>query len=52
MLWGLGVTMSVCTAWGFLENVELVAHLPLYLVFPMFCGTMGLAQPLVRRSYR
>ncbi len=52
MLWGLGVTLAGCTAWGFLENVELVAHLPLYMVFPIFCMTMGLAQPLVRRRYR
>ena len=52
MLWGIGVTLSVCTAWGFLENVELVPHLPLYMVFPIFCGAMGLAQPFVRWRYR
>ena len=52
MLWGIGVTLAGCTAWGFLENVELVPHLPLHLVFPMFCAAMGLAQPLVRWRYR
>ncbi|MBC7668594.1 MAG: hypothetical protein H7236_09125 [Gemmatimonadaceae bacterium] len=52
MLWGLGVTLAGCTAWGFLENVELVPHLPLYLVFPVFCGAMGVAQPFVRRRYQ
>lgn len=52
MLWGIGVTLAGCTAWGFLENVELVAHLPLYMVFPIFCLAMGLAQPLVRWRYR
>lgn len=52
MLWGMGITLAGCTAWGFLENVELVPHLPLYLVFPVFCGAMGLAQPLVRWRYR
>lgn len=52
MLWGIGVTLAGCTAWGFLENVDLVPHLPLYLVFPIFCGAMGLAQPLVRWRYR
>lgn len=51
MLWGIGVTMAVCTAWGFLENVGLIPHLPLYLVFPMFCAGMGIAQPFVRRRY-
>ena len=52
MLWGIGATLSGCTAWGFLENVGLVPHLPLYLVFAIFCGSMGLAQPLVRWRYR
>lgn len=52
MLWGIGVTLAGCTAWGFLENVGLVAHLPLFMVFPMFCASMGLAQPLVRWRYR
>lgn len=52
MLWGIGVTLAGCTAWGFLENVDLAPHLPLYLVFPIFCGAMGLAQPLVRWRYR
>jgi hypothetical protein len=52
MLWGIGVTLAGCTAWGFLENVGLVPHLPLYLVFVIFCGAMGLAQPLVRWRYR
>jgi hypothetical protein len=52
MLWGIGVTLAGCTAWGFLENVGLVAHLPLFMVFPVFCASMGLAQPLVRWRYR
>jgi hypothetical protein len=52
MLWGIGVTLAGCTAWGFLESADLVAHLPLYLVFPVFCGAMGLAQPLVNWRYR
>ncbi|OYW26588.1 MAG: hypothetical protein B7Z44_15325 [Caulobacter sp. 12-67-6] len=52
MLWGIGVTLAVCTAWGFLENVELVPHLPMFMVFPMFCIAMGVAQPLVRWRYR
>ncbi|MBC7667549.1 hypothetical protein [Caulobacter sp. DWR2-3-1b2] len=52
MLWGIGITLAGCTAWGFLENVELVAHLPLYMVFPIFCAAMGLARPLVSLRYR
>lgn len=52
MLWGVGVTMALCTAWGFLENVGVLQHFPLYLVFPVFCGAFGLAQPFVRRRYQ
>ena len=52
MLWGIGVTLAACTVWGFLENADLLPHPPLYLIFPLFCAAMGLAQPLVRRSYR
>jgi xanthosine utilization system XapX-like protein len=52
MLWGVGITLSACTAWGFLENADVVPHIPLYLVFPLFCGSFGLAQPFVRRRYQ
>ena len=52
MLWGLGITLAGCTAWGFLENVDLVPHMPLYGVFPIFCASMGVAQPFVRRRYQ
>ncbi|MDB5458045.1 MAG: hypothetical protein JWP92_3630 [Caulobacter sp.] len=52
MLWGIGLTLAVCTVWGALENAHLIPHLPLYLVFSMFCVAMGLAQPVVRWKYR
>lgn len=52
LLWGIGITMGLGTAWGFLENVEAVPHFPLYLIFPVFCGAFGLAQPFVRRRYQ
>jgi hypothetical protein len=52
MLWGIGVTMALCTIWGFLENAGLLPHPPLYLIFPLFCGSFGLAQPFVSRRYR
>ncbi|MBU4433760.1 MAG: hypothetical protein KKC14_05005 [Alphaproteobacteria bacterium] len=52
MLWGIGVTLTVTTAWGFLENADLLPHPPLYLIFPLFCASMGLAQPLVRWRYQ
>jgi hypothetical protein len=52
MLWGLGVTLSVTTVWGFMENFAAAPHLDLYLVFPLFMIAFGLAQPLVRARYR
>jgi hypothetical protein len=52
MLWSVGITLAFCTAWGFLENVGAVPHVPLYLIFPIFCGAFGLAQPFVRRRYQ
>lgn len=52
MLWGIGITLAVATVWGFLENADLVPHLSSFLMFPLFCGAMGIAQPFVWRRYR
>lgn len=52
MLWGIGITLAVATVWGFLENADLVPHLSSFLMFPLFCAAMGLAQPFVWRRYR
>ncbi len=52
MLWGIGITLAVATVWGFLENADLVPHLSSFLMFPLFCGAMGLAQPFIWRRYR
>lgn len=52
LLWGMGITLAAATVWGFLENFGLVAHMPAYLAFPVFCGAFGLAQPLVRWRYK
>jgi hypothetical protein len=52
MLWGIGITLALATAWGFLENVGALPHFPLYLIFPVFCGAFGLAQPFVKRRYQ
>ena len=52
ILWGAGVTLSAATVWGFLENADLIPHMPAFMWFPVFCGSMGLAQPIVRWRYR
>lgn len=52
MLWGFGVTLAVTTVWGFLEIYIHAPGLPSFWAFPIFCGAMGLAQPLVRMRFK
>lgn len=52
MLAGLGVTLFVCTAWGFLGQYAHVWVLPLYLVFPLWVLSMAICAPLVHLRYR
>jgi uncharacterized YccA/Bax inhibitor family protein len=52
MLWGIGVTLSVTTVWGFLELFVPVPHLDLYLVFVLFWAAVGIASPFLRLRYR
>jgi len=52
MLWALGGTLVVTTVWGFLQEWASVPRLPLYLVFPIFCIGMAIAQPFLFRRYR
>lgn len=52
MLWGLGVVLAVTTVWGFLSNASVVPAPPLFLVFPLFCFSWGISQPLIRRRYQ
>lgn len=44
MLAGLAITLSVATAWGFLEESDLVPHVPGYWAFVIWCASWGLAQ--------
>lgn len=52
MLAGLGVTLVVCTAWGFLAQYAHVWVLPLYFVFPLWVASMAICAPLVHLRYR
>lgn len=52
MLWGVGVTLSITTVWGFLEMYLHTPALQSFWAFPLFCGAMGLSQVFVRRRYR
>ena len=48
MLAGLGATLAVCSAWGFLEIFAAAPRLDLYLVYPMFCMFWGLSCLVIR----
>ena len=52
MVWGIGLTLSVSTLWGFLELFNQVPHADTYLAFPVFCVFWGIASVAVRRRYR
>jgi hypothetical protein len=46
MLIGLGVTLVLATAWGFVESFAGGPQIPMYYVFIVFCAAMGLARCL------
>ena len=52
MMLAFGVTLFVCTAWGFAAQYAGVWALPLYLVFPLFCGAWGVSSAYVGWRYR
>ncbi len=45
-----GLTLFVCTAWGFLEENAGLHHFSLYLVYPLFWGMFGLASAFYRKA--
>ena len=52
LLWGIGLTLSTTTLWGFLEVFGQVQHVEGYMVFPAFCFFTGIAGLVVRWRYR
>jgi hypothetical protein len=52
MLWGIGLTLSIATLWGFLESFGQVSHVDSYWAFPIFCFFTGIASCLIRQGYR
>ena len=44
LLRATGLTLGVCTAWGFLQNYAEVPTPPLYGVFILFMGAFGVLQ--------
>ena len=52
LLTGMGLTLSVTVAWGFLEIYTHVAHLDAFWVFPGFCMAWGFASGVLAWVYR
>jgi len=47
-----GVTLSIATAYGFMEDFKLVPHLQAYWAFVVFCAALGLSRGLVKAAER
>jgi hypothetical protein len=52
LLLGVGATLAVVTAWGYMEDFGRAPHLRLAWVYPMFWIFVAVAMPLVGRRYR
>lgn len=52
LLGGMGVTLSVTTAWGYLEDFTRVPHMNLVYVYAIFWFSAALSYPVVRMRYR
>lgn len=44
MLIGIGFSLSVMTAWGFMEEAGVLPHLPGYFAFVLWCAGWGAGQ--------
>lgn len=44
MMIGLAIMLSLASAWGFLEESDLVPHLPAYWAFIVWCASWGASQ--------
>lgn len=52
MLWSIGLTMALTTAWGFIEMFIPGMHVPVLWVFPVFCVMAAISKFLVRRRFQ
>lgn len=44
MLAGLAIMLAVATTWGFLEESDVVPHVPAYWAFVIWCAAWGASQ--------
>jgi hypothetical protein len=47
-----GLTLFICTAWGFLEQYMAAPHMPLYLVYPLLWGMFAITTVFYRSELK
>lgn len=52
LLWAIGLTMVLTTAWGFIEMFIPGMHVPILWVFPVFCVIAAASKLFVRRRFQ
>ena len=52
LLGGIGLTLALTTAWGFLEDFNRVPHMDPVYVYAIFSFASALCYPLVKLRYR
>jgi hypothetical protein len=48
MLWATAITLSVCGGWGLVELFAAIPRLPVFFVFPIWCGGLAVGQLINR----
>ena len=48
MLWATAITLSVCGGWGLVELFAAIPRLPVFFVFPIWCGGLAAGQLINR----
>lgn len=48
MLWASALTLSICGGWGLIELFATVPKLPVFYVFPIWCGGLAVGQLINR----
>jgi hypothetical protein len=52
LLFAMGITLSLCTIWGFLENYADAPHINAFFAFPLFCAAWIVSAAAVAWRYR
>jgi hypothetical protein len=42
--WATGATLAICTIWGFLDMFSVVSHAEMWVAFPIWAMSMGIAR--------